>query len=138
MSLENDQQLRQSIVALLYKMSAVDKEVSAEELSYIVKVGSHIGVDREEVGAIILNHDTFDIQPPKNEKDRMTILYYLLFLMKADSKIDDQEVNLIREFAFKLGFRSNMTDELINTVIDNLSTNISPEILLETIRKYNN
>lgn len=130
--------LRQSIIALLYRLSGADKQVGEDELSYIVKVGEAIGVGKEEIGAIILNRDSFELDPPKNEQDRMTILYYLLFLMKADHNISEGEINLVREFAFKLGFRSAMTDEMINIVQDHVDKNLTPEQLLSTIRKYNN
>ncbi len=135
---ENKIKLRQSIIALLYRLSGADKQVGDEELSYILKVGEVIGVDKEEIGAIILNWDSFELDPPKNEQDRMTILYYLLFLMKTDHNISEEEINLVREFAFRLGFRSAMTDEMINIVQDHVDKNLTPEQLLSTIRKYNN
>ena len=130
--------LRHSIIALLYKLSGVDKEISEDEMRYIVQVGDHIGVDEEEISSIILNIDSFDLQIPKNERDRMSILYYLLFLMKADHKVTEEETRVIKEFAFKLGFRSTMTDEMINLVADHVNQNLSPDQLLETIKKYYN
>ena len=138
MSQEKQIRLKYSIIALLYQLSQVDGQVAESELAYILKVAEHIGVDKDEISSIFLNYDSFEITPPKNEQDRMTIFYYLLFFMKSDKNISDQEIKLVKEFAFKLGFRSTMTDELINLVSEKMDDNISPEALLETIRKYNN
>lgn len=138
MNLENNQSLKESIIVILYKLSGSDHKISDKELKYIFNVGKHIGIDEEEVGLIIMNHQSFSVETPKNEKDRMTILYYLLFLMKADSKIEQSEIKLVKEVSFKLGFRPAMTDELIETVLEHIDSNIPPDELLKTIRKYNN
>jgi RAB protein geranylgeranyltransferase component A len=68
----------------------------------------------------------------------MTILYYLLFMMRVDGVIDQQEEQLVHEAGFRLGFNEKMVDDLIHVMKTYLNKEIPPEVMLQQIKKYLN
>ena len=68
----------------------------------------------------------------------MTILYYLLFTMAVDGQIHEEEEKLCYELGLRLGFRENMTRDLINVMKRFLNKKLPQEALLKEIRKYLN
>ena len=75
---------------------------------------------------------------PTSEVDRMTVLYDLLFLMKIDGDVADEEVKLVRELGMRLGFRIGMVNEFIQTISQYVGREVPDEALLNIIRKYMN
>lgn len=135
---ETNVQLKKSIVALLLRLQEADTEKHIREFAYIHKVAAHLGLSAEEVVDIERNLSSYPLKPPADEKERMTILYYLLFLMDIDGKVSREEEDLVKEFGLRLGFRMGLTTELINEIKRHATTRIPPNTLIEHIRKYLN
>lgn len=135
---ETNTHLKKSIVALLLRLQKADTDKSLREFAYIHKVASHLGLTAEEVIDIERDLMSYPLKPPSDEKERMTILYYLLFLMDIDGNVKPEEEDLVKEFGLRLGFRMGLTTELINEVKRHATTRIPPNALLEHIRKYLN
>ncbi len=130
--------LRKSIIALLLRLQAADSDKSIREFAYIHKVAAHLGITAREVIQIEKDIDQYPLKPPSDEKERMTILYYLLFLMDIDGHVSPEEEELVKEFGLRLGFRMGLTSELINVIRNHATTRVPPEALLSQIRKYLN
>lgn len=134
----SEDKLKRSIIGLLLKLQEADEKVTREETAYILKVAYHLGLDEADVTAIKADHRRYEIQIPKNEKERMTILYYLLFLMRIDGKISTEEEVVVREFGFRLGFRTALTSDLITIIKKYADQKVPPEEMLDAIRAYLN
>jgi len=78
------------------------------------------------------------MQIPETEMQRMSILYYLLFLIKIDSDVSDTEIKMVKEFGFKLGFRARLVDELTTLMKEYEGGKVPQEAMLEKIKKYQN
>lgn len=128
----------EELLSILIQMSRSDDYFDQFELTYILKVGQHIGVENEVVESIIKGGGDTSFQAPAKEQDRMSILYYLLFLMKIDTIISDQEKELVHHYGFKLGFSKPMLDEFIDVVEAHKFRKIPPDTLVEIIKKYQN
>jgi hypothetical protein len=135
---ETNTHLKKSIVALLLRLQMADEDKSIREFAYIHKVASHLGLTADEVIDIERDLSNYPLKPPSDEKERMTILYYLLFLMDIDGNVRQEEEDLVKEFGLRLGFRMGLTSELINEIKRHATTRIPPNALLEHIRKYLN
>jgi uncharacterized tellurite resistance protein B-like protein len=135
---ETNTHLKKSIVALLLRLQNADSDKSIREFAYIHKVAAHLGLSADEVIDIERDLSSYPLKPPSDEKERMTILYYLLFLMDIDGNIKKEEEDLVKEFGLRLGFRMGLTSELINEVKRHATTRVPPNALLEHIRKYLN
>ena len=135
---ESKEQLKRSIIALLLRLQASDNEIHLHEFAYIHKVATHLGLSADDVLSVETALDDYPLHPPSNEKERMTILYYLLFLMDIDGTVTKEEEQLVEQFGMRLGFRIELTHELIEVVKSYADRELPPDALLNQIKKYLN
>ncbi len=129
---------KRAIIALLIKLKDVDLKETSAENGYIMHVALQLGLSEEDVYEIHLRKDKYPLKPPTEEKDRVMILYYFLFFMNADGFIDIEEERLVKTFGFKLGFRPELTDDLINVLKEYANQSVPPDKLLDKIKAYLN
>jgi len=134
----NRDNLSREIIALLLKLARKDGHFDEREFSFIVQVCKSLGVPMEEMREIQLKIDDYSFSAPKTEEERMTVLYYLLFCMKSDHVVSEEEIKLIQKMGFKLGFREQLTDDLIRTVQQHSDQKLPPDLLLKSLQKYMN
>jgi uncharacterized tellurite resistance protein B-like protein len=134
-----DEHNRKSIIALLVKLQIADGQSTEHEYVYIQKVAWSLGLSNSDVEEVIHNlHLYREALAPKTEKERMTILYYLLFFMLVDQKVSMEEEKLVQEFAFRLGFRTALTTDLVQVIKDHATSHLPAEKMLQAIKKYLN
>lgn len=123
---------------MLLRMQSVDREKHLHEMAYIIKVAQHLGLSERDVEDVKQSIDNYELHAPKDEAERMTILYYLLFLMEIDGKISKSEEQFVQQFGFKLGFRTTLTTELIELIKEHANRRLPPEKMIDQIRRYLN
>ena len=102
-----------------------------------MKLGFSLGLSDEKVREIIHSNEEF-IFVPKSEQDRVTILYYLIFLIKVDGAIDKEEVNLMHHFGLKLGFSPLLISNVIDVIKSQTKDQVAPDSILNEVNKYLN
>lgn len=132
------EQNRRAIIALLFKLMSSDKDENLKELGYVMHVGQQLGLSDADLQEIKFNKDQYEFEPPTEERDRIIILYYFLFFMKADGQIRPEEEKLVHHFGMKLGFRPDMTADLIAVLKNHIDQVVPPEVLLGKIKAYLN
>ncbi len=140
MSYEQNSSLSQkeNLIKLLLKLSYADNQLSESELIYILHVGRSIGIGEEKIRSLSLSVQNIDLQIPEKEQDRMSILYYLLFLMKIDKQVDVEEEKVVFHYGFKLGFQENMVRDMVTLIRNNPNEKIPPKDMISIIHKYLN
>ena len=138
MNSESKADLKRSIIAMLLRLQASDHTKHMNEFAYIHKVASHLGLSEGDVLSVEAALHKYPLSPPSDEKERMTILYYLLFLMDIDGDVSVEEEQLIEHFGMLLGFRIAMTSEMVAVVKSYKKRTLPPEALLGQIKKYLN
>jgi uncharacterized tellurite resistance protein B-like protein len=128
----------EEVLAALIKLSKADNYFDEFEFTYLLKVGKHLGIEDNRVEDLIKNVDITNLTIPQKEEERMTIIYYMLFLMKVDTIIREEEIEVIHHYAFKLGFSAVMIDDFIALMKKNKFKNIAVEDMLSIIKKYHN
>lgn len=123
---------------MLLMLAEADNQDHDLERIFISKVASRLGVTDEEVAHIDQNPQDLTFIIPKREHERMEILYDLLFLMKFDQNVDEDEIELIHRLAFRMGFRPTMTQEMIEVMKQHIGKLVPKDSLLSIIRKYMN
>ena len=131
-------EVRKSILATLFKLSKADEHYNLSEFLYMMNIGENMGFSEDQIRNIQINASEYTLQVPETEHERMTIFYYALFLMKADKKATESEINFVRKIGFQLGFGDKMTEELIQQILQNLEGEVNPENMLSIIRKHMN
>ncbi len=128
----------EELFSALIQLSKADNYFDQFEFSYLLKVGSHLGLEDVLVESMIKQNTKLPLTIPKDEKDRMTILYYMLFLMKIDNIINEEEIELVHHYGFKLGFSYNMISDFIVVMERNKFKSVDQNELIEVIRRYQN
>jgi len=128
----------EELIKLLVHFSRSDKEFSSEEFAYILNVAHRLGVDQDYVENMVRHYNEPELEVPESEQSRMQIFYYLLFLMKIDRQVDQQETELIHHFGFKLGFSRAMINDFIDIIKEHKDNRIPSELMLEVIKRYQN
>ena len=135
---EYDIDQRKSIIALLFKLAKSDNSVSNIEKLYLRDIANSIGVDSFSIDEILENPEAYPLKTPLDERERMTILYYLLFMMRVDGRIEKGEEKLIYQASFRLGFNEKLTEDLIGVMKTYLNQEIPPDVMLKQIKKHLN
>lgn len=120
-------------VYFLKRLAMADQTFQISEQQYADTVAAQLNID----SSIVYNLDpaTFETSNlPAREQDRMTILYYLLFLSQADGMILDEEKIEIRKIGFELGFRDTQIVKMIEVIENDKGKQINPEKLIDVIR----
>jgi len=123
---------------LLLALTNADGKSSINEQKFILDIASQLGISAEEVSQLQSSFKHFKIQIPESEQDRMTILYQLLFLMRIDAEIAEPEKEIIHQIALKFGVHPDLTNDLIQVMIEHLQKNIPIDAMLLQIKKYMN
>ena len=128
---------KENILAIMMTMSKVDGVIHENEMIYILQLGLSLGMKEEDVRAISMNNKP-SMFIPASETDRMTIFYYLVFLIKIDGVITEQEEDMMYHFGLKLGFNHLMVSNIIRVVQANLGRKLPSDAILKEVRKYLN
>ena len=128
----------EELISILIRLSKSDNHFDEFEFGYIVNVGKHLKVPSHIIESLVKDPFVDEIQIPKSEQDRMTILYYLLFLMKIDQNIKDEEKDMIQHYGFKLGFPRAMINDFIHLMEEYKESKVPISQMLEIIKKYKN
>jgi uncharacterized tellurite resistance protein B-like protein len=129
---------KRKVLAALVRMAEVDGELSALEEYFLFDVSDSLGLEPTDLIAIMADPQAWPLDPPRSEQQRMALLYRLLFMMKVDGELKPRELRMCRVVAFRLGFREDMTDELIRVMRDHIRRELPPDTLLNEVRKYMN
>lgn len=136
-SFESEEE-KKSIISLLLQLAATDMDISPTEVQFIFKVAENMGLEEGKLQEVLQDPGKHPFRPPIAEKERMTVLYYLLFLMRVDRRITGQEERLLSKAAFRLGFHQELAIELIEVMKEYLNDRIPPNLMLEKVKKYMN
>ena len=135
---EDELAIKSYIISLLVKQATADGEFSYMEKEYLDYASEALKLDHSDVLSIVKAPDSFAISPPPDEDKRVTILYYLLFMMRADQVIDPKEEELCHKLGFQLGFRPDMVRQLVDVMKQYLMDDIPPQAMLDKIRPFLN
>ena len=128
---------KENIMSIMVSMSRVDGVIHDNEMLYILQLGFSMGLSEEEIRNITVSKK-IKMFVPSSEADRMTIFYYLVFLIKVDGKISEKEKEMMFHFGLKLGFNPLMVSNIIRVVKANLGKKLPPDAILKEVRKYLN
>lgn len=132
-----DNAKKENILSIIILMSKVDGVIHDKEMVYVIKLGLSLGLSEEQIRAISTVKDP-KLFVPSSEIERMTILYYLVFLIKIDDDISKEEQDMMFHFGLKLGFNHLLVSNIIRVVKANLGKKLPHDAIIKEVRKYLN
>ena len=135
--LESDLNKKNQMLLLL-KLAQEDNVLDLREETFIIDIALKMGLNRQDIDNLKDNPDKVQVSIPKSEKERMTTLYHLLFLMRIDGKVTREEKDLCVKLGFRLGINPFLVEELIS-IMDDYDGKIVPQgVMLDAVKKYLN
>ena len=115
-----EEKARLSNVANLIALSMADGKVQESELAAIAIIATRDGISDKEIKKMIegKNHVKFTV--PKDDATKLRYLKDLVSLMMIDGNIDENELMFCKLVAEGYGFRHEVIDALILSIIDTL------------------
>ena len=129
---------RAAIIHMLLRLMAIDGHRDRAEYIYILNVAYELGMTPEDIANLRTEDLMTRVPLPGEERERMIILYYLLFMMKTDGDVSASEEMLVKEIGYHLGFRIEMVHDLIQVIKANDISRVPAEQMLDKIRTYLN
>ncbi|MFK8055650.1 MAG: hypothetical protein AB8F78_05970 [Saprospiraceae bacterium] len=125
------------VLRVLKSLSASDGVVSQQERVFMQQLGQQHGLTSIEVASELGNGED-EVILPLEEQERMTVLYYLVFLMQSDGDITKEEEVSIYHFGHRLGFREELLRNFIELANKYQGQAIPAEKMLEKVRVFMN
>ena len=135
---EDELAMKRYIISLLVRQAKSDEHFNAREKKYLSYASHALGLSDQQVAAIRLKPERYDISPPPGEDKRMTIFYYLLFMASADGSVEEPEEEFCYHMGFQLGFREDMVGSLLDLLKQSLNEQLAPNAMLERIKPFLN
>lgn len=133
-----DLEHKRNILKIIANLAAKDGQLLENEVQFLYQVGKSFHFTIDDIKSIVKETSLHHISIPKSEQDRMNVLYYLLFMMKADNDVNQKEINMVKRLGFKLGFRSQLVEDMIHTISGAPNSKVTPDQLLADIKRYMN
>lgn len=125
-----------SLLAELINLARVDQPIHEMEHHFLLAIAQQLGITNEEFETLI--NQKVDFTPPVNEFDRILQLQRLILLSNIDLKINEKEINLIKELSVKMGLNPLAVNEVLIKMNEFENKIIPPPILIEIFaRNYN-
>lgn len=122
---------KKSHIKNMYLIAMSDGFMDNNEFDFILNVARNkLYMDGSVVQNIIANLDDVPFQMPPNPRERVSYLEDYVFLVLSDGKINNAELTACKHIAASYGFRTQIIDDLIREIIQNMATGIAKEIAL--------
>lgn len=113
--------------AAIVNIAAIDGKLNEEEMNLLSKFASKLNIEKEQFDAVVKNPKKFSIAPVNSKEERLLHLYDLFKMIFVDHDIDEEERNLIFNYAILLGCSEEKAKEVIQKSIKIFSGNIDFE-----------
>jgi uncharacterized tellurite resistance protein B-like protein len=133
-----DQEKNEVLIKILVNLSKVDHQVNELEYSYLIYICDRMGIDHEIIKNYMQQDFALNEILPSEEKERVKILYHLLFTVNADGVIMEEEEIMVYQLAFKLGFHEEMTRDFIALMRTYKLEDLPDSSMINILKKYNN
>lgn len=105
----------------LMNVALADGVLDDSEYTFLKNIASKFEISDNEVDKLkieIQRKSNFELDKGINRFDQ---IFDLINMMMIDNHIDNREMNMCKVFAKKIGFDSRIVDELVDSVIQNIT-----------------
>ena len=126
------------LLPILAEMAHADGTFDPREQSFLRQLAAQHGLSTTEATAALSQNPSPTLRPPVAERDRMTVLYYLLFLSQADRDVDPAEEEVLHRYGLRLGIRPALVSDFLALAREHRASDIPPTEMIARIRRYLN
>lgn len=117
----------------LYSIALSDTQIDTTELMLLYEFGKDRGIEKERIDELLLNADKVRFTIPDDLLIKISYLYEFALMIWADEKVDEFEVNALKKFCYKFGFKEENIDLLSDFLLQEAKENKDPENVLQRV-----
>tara|TARA_B110000444_G_scaffold261094_1_gene311041 strand:+ start:2452 stop:2865 length:414 start_codon:yes stop_codon:yes gene_type:complete len=120
--------------ASIVKVALSDNVITDEERKFINRLGILLEIEPCVVDEIILNPDSYHINPPASEQKRLERLYDLSRIVVADKIADQEEIKLLNKFTIALGFPIEDVNLIVEKSIKLVQSGVDEDDFISSLK----
>jgi uncharacterized tellurite resistance protein B-like protein len=128
-----DKRKRKSHFKNLLAVALADGKMENVEFDFILHLAEKCYMSEKEVKRVIEHPDAITFLQPQTEREKFDQLYDLVTVMLIDGEISDKEMTLCKTFAMRMGYRTQVIDDLIGLVVQNVIKGVAAEVALAEV-----
>jgi uncharacterized tellurite resistance protein B-like protein len=113
----NEDNKNRSYIKNLLEVAIADGKLDESELNLVISIAEKFDLTKNEVLEIKNNPADFKFTPPSSYSAKVKLLEDLVNIMIADKRIDENEVKICKDLAYRLDIAPVIVDELIQNLI---------------------
>lgn len=104
----------------LVELANIDGHFDSRENDLLQKIRTREGITKRVLDKIVDERIKVDIPIPEDPNLKFNQFYDLVKMMLADEFIHELEMQLVRSWGIRFGYKKDKLDELIDSVIQNI------------------
>ncbi len=125
-----DKKKRLSHIRNLIGLACADGTLEKVEMNMIFNIGVKSGLTPDELSRIFDRPDSISFFPPETFRERIEQLYDLVLVMLVNGEIHENEIEVCKAMAIRLGFKTTVIDQMVHNIMDSIIKGIETEIAL--------
>ncbi|HOQ05119.1 MAG TPA: hypothetical protein PKY88_07905 [Anaerohalosphaeraceae bacterium] len=97
-----------------------DGEISDSELAMLAVICRRLGLNLRVLKEILKNPEKIHFVVPRDNQEKIFQLIDIVFMMMADGKVDDKEMNLCKAIASGFSFNPAIIDRLLTAITESI------------------
>lgn len=118
----------------LLNMAYADENLDIKELAIIYEMGLEKGITKAEIDELQKNNKAISVEPPKELKDKVKLLYDLCLIIWADDKVVKEEKDLLLKFIVQCKFKKEDAEEIADYLLERTKAKASLGEILDEIK----
>jgi uncharacterized tellurite resistance protein B-like protein len=115
----DSQQKKLAFFQNLLLVAAADRVLDEGESQLLLQVGNQLGLTSEQVNPMVDNLSVLSFVIPEDGLQKTLELQTLVQMMLQDGQMHDHEYQLCLEYTRRIGYSSDMLDEMIQQLSGN-------------------
>lgn len=129
---------KRALLSMLVRLSKADGSKQPVEDRLIELVARKMGINDNELVVVRTAPDIDGAALPKSEADRITFMFHLALLAKADKLLTQEETQYLKQLGFLLGLRPGLVNDIVELILDHINKGIPQERFMDTVKTYLN
>ncbi|MEC4112943.1 tellurite resistance TerB family protein [Myroides pelagicus] len=119
--------------ASIVRVALTNGHISEEEKKFIDQLAIRLDISEEDYSKILKNPESYPINPPYLEINRIERLYDLARMVYVDNVLGKKQKDILRKFAVALGFTTNV-DYIVDKALSLLVLNADLDTFIDKIK----
>lgn len=111
---------KKAAIRNLMVVMAADGEIHAKEAKHLAEVCLRVGLSKKHLEELLSAPEKVEFKVPKTLDERAQQLADMVFMMLADGKVDQREMDVCMAFASHMGFPPSIVPDALKAALERI------------------